>query len=30
MLEKLERVEKKYDEINSLVCQPEIAGDVER
>lgn len=30
MLEKLERVEKKYDEINSLVCQPEIAGDAER
>lgn len=30
MLEKLERVEKKYDEINSLVCQPEIAGDAVR
>ena len=30
MIDKLEEVEKRYDEVNSLVCQSDVVADMNR
>ena len=30
MIDKLEEVEKRYDEVNSLVCQSDVIADMDR